>query len=214
VTFDADAQTDARDFFVNQATPEGIGDILMDDAASVLGNKGDFAIITSSLTASNQNEWLKFIEARRLAKYPDVHMVTLQPCDDLQARAFDAATTIINAHPDVKLIMAICSPAVPGAAEAVKQSGRNDVKVVGLGLPNENKAYVHAGITPDVVLWNTMDLGYLTVYTAVADKNATLRLGDTSLPAGRLGTIQVQGDNVLLGKPFTFTKDNIDQFDF
>jgi rhamnose transport system substrate-binding protein len=59
-----------------------------------------------------------------------------------------------------------------------------------------------------------MDLGYLTVYTAVADKNATLRLGDTSLPAGRLGTIQVQGDNVLLGKPFTFTKDNIDQFDF
>jgi ABC-type sugar transport system substrate-binding protein len=134
VTFDADAQTDARDFFVNQATPEGIGDILMDDAASVLGNKGDFAIITSSLTASNQNEWLKFIEARRLAKYPDVHMVTLQPCDDLQARAFDAATTIINAHPDVKLIMAICSPAVPGAAEAVKQSAMMS-KSSGLDCP-------------------------------------------------------------------------------
>ena len=46
VTFDADAEPDARDFFVNQATPEGIGDILMDDAAKALGGKGEFAIIT------------------------------------------------------------------------------------------------------------------------------------------------------------------------
>src|SRR5882672_4676878 len=33
VTFDADALPDARSFFVNQATPEGIGYTLMDDAA-------------------------------------------------------------------------------------------------------------------------------------------------------------------------------------
>jgi hypothetical protein len=41
------------------------------------------------------------------------------------------------------------------------------VKVVGLGLPNENKRYgrrYHSG----VVLWNTEDLGYLTVYAAKA----------------------------------------------
>ena len=36
--------------------------------------------------------------------------------------------------------MAIASPAVPGAAEAVKQSGRTDVKVTGLGLPNASQA--------------------------------------------------------------------------
>jgi rhamnose transport system substrate-binding protein len=64
VTFDADAEPDARDFFVNQATPEGIGDILMDDAAKSLGGKGQFAIITSTLTAANQNEWLKYIKER------------------------------------------------------------------------------------------------------------------------------------------------------
>ena len=121
---------------------------------------------------------------------------------------------MLNADPNVKLIMAICSPAVPGAAEAVKQSGRKDVKVVGLGLPNENKQYVHEGITPSVVLWNTMDLGYLTVYAAEAVKDGTLRMGDSSLEAGRLKKIEVRGDNVLLGVPFTFDRDNIDQFDF
>jgi rhamnose transport system substrate-binding protein len=214
VTFDADAESDARDFFVNEATSEGIGNILMDDAAHVLGDKGEFAIITSSLTAANQNEWLKYIEARRAAKYPNIKMATLRPCDDMQNKAFDQAQSVLNADPNVKLIMAICSPAVPGAAEAVKQSGRTDVKVVGLGLPNENKKYVHEGITPAVVLWNTMDLGYLTVYAAKAVQDGTLRPGDSSLEAGRLGTIHVQGDNVLLGKPFTFDKDNIDQFDF
>jgi len=214
ITWDSDAEADARDFFVNQATPQGIGSTLMDTAAQVMGGKGDFAIITASLTAANMNEWQKYIEQRRAEKYPQIHMAALRPCDDLQPRAFDEAKTILNAYPDVKLIMAICSPAVPGAAEAVKQSGRQDVKVIGLGLPNDNKPYVHEGITRAVILWNTMDLGYLTVRTAHDLLAGTLKPGQASMPAGRLGTITIQGDNVLLGKPFVFTAENIDQYNF
>ena len=193
VTWDADAEPDARDFFVNQATPEGIGQTLMDDAARILGGKGEFAIITASLTAANMIEWQKSIEARRREKYPEIKLAALRPCDDLQKKAFDEANTILNAYPDVKLIMAICSPAVPGAAEAVKQAGRTDVKVIGLGLPNENKPYVHEGITDCVVLWNTMDLGYLTVYAAQALKAGTLKPGDTSIQAGPAGNDRDQG---------------------
>ena len=36
----------------------------MDEAAKALGDKGEFAIITSSLTAANQNEWIKNIKQR------------------------------------------------------------------------------------------------------------------------------------------------------
>src|SRR5438067_2047929 len=121
ITWDSDAQPDARDFLVNQATPQGIGYTLMDEAARILGKEGEFAIITASLTAANMNEWQKYIEQRRAEKYPDVKMVMLRPCDDLQKKAFDEANVIMNSHPAVTLIMAICSPAVPGAAEAVKQ---------------------------------------------------------------------------------------------
>jgi ABC-type sugar transport system substrate-binding protein len=214
VTYDADALPDARDFFVNQATPEGIGNTLMDKAAELLGNKGEFAIITASLTAGNMIEWQKAIEARRAEKYPEMKMAVIRPCDDLQQKAFDEAKTIMNAHPNVKLIMAICSPAVPGAAEAVKQAGRSDVKVIGLGLPNENKKYVHEGITQAVILWNTMDLGYLTVFASDALQKGTLKAGDTSITAGRVGKIEIKGDNILLGKPMVFDKSNIDKFDF
>jgi rhamnose transport system permease protein len=214
LTWDADAEPDARDFFVNQATPEGIGQTLMDTAARVLGGKGQFAIITASLTAANMIEWQKCIEARRAEKYPEIKMAALRPCDDLQKKAFDETSTLLNANPDIKLFMAICTPAVPGAAEAVKQSGRRDVKVIGLGLPNDNKRYVHEGITTDVILWNTMDLGYLTITAARALVEGTLKPGDRQLRAGRLGTVAIEGDNILLGQPFVFTKDNIDQFDF
>jgi rhamnose transport system permease protein len=214
ITWDADAETDARDFLVNQATPQGIGTSLMDHAGRILGGNGEFAIITASLTAANQIEWQKYIEASRAEKFPDVKMSVLRACDDKQDKAFDETNTVLNAYPNVKLIMAICSPAVPGAAEAVKQSRRNDVKVIGLGLPNDNKPYVHAGITDAVILWNTMDLGYLTIYAAKAVKEGRLKAGDTSLVAGRLGSVEVAGDNVLLGQPLTFTKANIDQFDF
>jgi ribose/xylose/arabinose/galactoside ABC-type transport system permease subunit/ABC-type sugar transport system substrate-binding protein len=214
LTWDADADTDARDFFVNQATPEGIGQTLMDNAARVLGGKGAFAIITASLTAANMIAWQKTIEARRLEKYPQITMASLRPCDDLQKKAFDETSAILNANPDVKLIMAICTPAVPGAAEAIKQSGRTDVKVIGLGLPNDNKRYVHAGITDCVVLWNTTDLGYLTIQAARALNDGILKPGAASLTAGRLGSIEIKGDNILLGQPYLFTKDNIDQFDF
>jgi rhamnose transport system permease protein len=214
ITWDADAEADARDFFVNQATPEGIGQALMDNAARILGGKGSFAIITASLTAGNMIEWQKCIEARRREKYPQIKMAALRPCDDLQNKAFDEARTILSADRDVKLFMAICTPAVPGAAEAVKQSGRTDVKVIGLGLPNDNSRYVHEGITDCVVLWNTMDLGYLTIHAALALAQGKLKPGATDLSAGRLNKIAIQGDNILLGQPFFFTKENIDQFDF
>jgi rhamnose transport system permease protein len=213
VTYDADAQPDARAFFVNQATPQGIGYTLMDNAAKVMGGKGDFAVITASLNASNMNEWLKNIRQRLADKYPDIKLVDVRPCDDQKDKAQEEATTLLNSRPDLKLIMAICSPAVPGAAEAVKQSGKN-VKVIGLGLPNENKRYVHEGITDDVILWNTTNLGYLTVIVADDLVKGTLKPGQKSMDGGRLGKIEIDGDNVLLGKPLTFTKDNIDQYDF
>jgi ABC-type sugar transport system substrate-binding protein len=215
ITYDSDSMPDARSFFVNQATPEGIGNGLMDEAARLCGEDGEFAIITASLTAANMNEWQKHIEARRASKYPKMKMVALRPCDDLKDKAQAEATTLLSANPNLKLIMAICSPAVPGAAEAVKQAGKTGkVSVIGLGLPSENRKYVKEGVTQSVILWKTTDLGALTVRAAHALATGSLKPGDKSFKAGALGEFEIQGDSILLGKPFVFNKDNIDGFDF
>ena len=215
ITYDADALPDARQFFVNQATPQGIGHALMDEAGRLCGGEGEFAIITASLTAGNMIEWQKTIMQRRAEKYPNLKMVALRPCDDLKDKAQSEATALLSANPNLKLIMAICSPAVPGAAEAVKQAGKaGRVKVIGLGMPSENRRYVKEGVTDTVILWKTEDLGYLTVYAAQAVAKGSLHLGDKTFKAGALGDFEIQGDNILLGKPFLFNKDNIDQFNF
>ena len=214
LTWDADAERDARDFLINQATPQGIGYTLTDEAARILNNKGEFAIITASLSAANQNEWIKFIKERLAQKYPDLKLVAIQPSEGDRDRAFAETQTVLKVYPNVKLVMAIAAPAVPGAAEAVQQSGRKDVKVTGLSLPNMNKPYVHAGVVESVVLWNTVDLGYLTVYAANALITGQLKRSDNELRAGRLATIEVADDEVRLGAPFIFNKDNIDRFNF
>ena len=214
VTWDADAEKDARDFFINQATPQGIGYTLTDEAARILHNKGDFAIITASLSAANQNEWIKYIKERLAQKYPDLKLVAIQPSESDRDRAFAETQTVLKVYPNVKLIMAIAAPAVPGAAEAVKQSGRTDVKVTGLSLPNMCKPYVHEGVIDSIVLWNTLDLGYLTVYVSNALSTGALKRGDKEITAGRLGKIEVVDDEIRLGAPFVFNKENIDRFNF
>ena len=214
LTWDADAEKDARDFFINQATPQGIGYTLADEAARILNGSGEFAIITASLSAANQNEWIKYIKERLAQKYPNLKLNAIQPSEGDRDRAFAETQTVLKVYPNVKLIMAVAAPAVPGAAEAVQQSGRKDVKVIGLSLPNLNKTYVHDGVVESVVLWNTLDLGYLTVYVANALSTGVIKRGDSVIGAGRLGNIEVVGDEVRLGAPFIFNKDNIDRFNF
>lgn len=214
ITWDADSEKNARDFFINQATPQGIGYTLMDEAARVMGGKGEFAIVTASLSAANQNEWIKFIKERLAEKYPDIKLIDIKPSDGDRDRAFSETQNILKVYPNVKLVMGVAAPAVPGIAEAVKQSGKTDVKVTGLSLPNMCKPYIKEGVIDHIVLWNTTDLGYLTVLTSNALVQGTLKQGDTKLNAGKLKEIEVVGDEVRLGKPFVFTKENIDNFDF
>ena len=214
LAWDADAEPDARDYFVNQATAEGIGYTLTDEAARLLGGRGEFAVITGALSAANQNEWISFIRKRLAEKYPDLTLATIRPSDDDRDKAFAETQTILKVYPSVKLMMAISAPAVPGSAEAVRQAGRRDVKVIGLSLPNINKPYVHDGIVQTVVLWNTRDLGYLSVYAGSLLTENKLHAGARSLRAGRLGTLEVRGSEIILGPPLMFTKANIDRFDF
>jgi hypothetical protein len=206
---------DAREFFVNQATPEGIGYGLMDEAARLCGDEGEFAIISASLTAGNMIEWQKHIEARRAAQHPKMKMVALRPCDDMKDKAQSEATALLGANPNLKLIMAICSPAVPAPPRRSNRRAR-PAKVKGhRSRFAEREPPLRQGRRDrqcDSV--EDEDLGYLTVQAAAALASGKLKAGDKKFSAGTLGEFEIQGDNILLGKPFVFNKDNIDQFDF
>jgi rhamnose transport system substrate-binding protein len=217
ITWDADADPAHREFLVNQATPEEIGFALVDSMAKDLGGDsatGEVAIVTASLTAANQNEWIKHMKIR-LEQYPGLKLIGVKPSNEDQKLAFSVAQDMMKAYPNLKGIFAISSVAFPGASEAVKQAGKTGkVFVAGLATPNDMRSYVKEGVVKSVILWNTKDLGYLTVYAARALADGELKSGSSSLKAGRLGEKKVVGDNVMLGGTITFTKDNIDEYEF
>jgi rhamnose transport system permease protein len=214
LTWDADAEPDARDFFVNQATPEGIANTLTGEASRLMNGKGEFAIITGALSAANQNEWIAFIKKRIAEEYPGLTLAAIRPSDDDRDKAFAETQIILKVYPKVKLVMAISAPAVPGSGEAVGQSGRKDVFVIGLSLPSICKPYLHDGVVQTVVLWSTRDLGYLSVYSSVLAAQNKLGANAASITAGRLGTLQIRGSDIILGDPLIITKANVDQLDF
>jgi ABC-type sugar transport system substrate-binding protein len=144
-----------------------------------------------------------------------MNLVAIEYPGEDQDRCLSTTRTLLRAHPNLKGIWGISSVSFPGAAEAVRQAGKTgQVHVTGLSTPNPMNSYVKDGTVKSVVLWDTRDLGYLTIYTAEAVASGKLKLGDTELTAGRLGKRKVEGDNVLLGEILVFNKDNIDQYDF
>ena len=200
---------------MNQATPQQIGFGLVDAMAKDLGQpEGKVAIVTARLTAANQNEWMKYMK-ERLAKYPKMELVATKPSNEDQKLAFEVTRDMLKTYPDLKGIFGISSVAFPGAAEAVKQAGQTGkVLVTGLATPNDMKAYVKDGTVKSILLWKTEDLGYLTVEIGKALVDGTLKAGDKSFKSKSLGEKTIQGDNVLLGDPMIFNKENIDQFNF
>ncbi len=213
ITWDADGVPESRSFFVNQATPESIGRGMVDVMIADVGpdQEGDVVIISSDATSANQNSW---IDAMKPAiEESKLTLQTIKYPGENAANALADAQDLIKVYPNLKGIFGISSVSFPGAAEAVRQASKSgEIKVTGLAVPSEMKSYVDDGTVNSVVLWNTKDLGYLTVQVAKALAEGRLTDSDTSLNAGRLGEIQIEGDNVLLGDVMVFNKDNIDSF--
>ncbi len=215
LTWDADAnpQASGRETFVSQAPPQGIANTMVDLLGDALGGTGKAVIITGSATAPNQTAWMELMRARLAEKYPEIKLLETLVSDEDQAKAYRLARDVINSQPDLKGIWAITTVAFPGAAKAVRDAGKSgEIFVTGLSLPNTMREYVEDGTVEKVVLWNPVDLGYLTVHAAKKLRDGTLTEGQHTI--GRLEGIEVSPGEVLLGPPLVFDRESIGEYDF
>ncbi len=217
VGYDANSTPDAREWFVNQAEFNGIAKAMMDAIVAEIGDDGSFAIVTSTFTTPNQARWIAEMWAYAEQCHPGVEWLETVEAQEDNILSFNQASTLINKYgEDLDGLFGMTSVATPATAEAVTQAGLcGEVAVVGLATPNAMKPYVQSGCVESVVLWNPVDLGYAAVHVMRAVVDGTLEPGADKVDAGRLGTLQiVNGSEVLLGAPFIYNKDNIDDFDF
>lgn len=217
IAWDADSAEGSRDFFVSQCTSESVARSLVDLVAQKAGEDANFIILTGSLTAANQNIWIAEMEKYRQERYPQMTNLSETPkaSEEDQAMATQVTTDMLKAYPDLDAILAITTVALPGAAEALKNSERADeVYLTGLSTPNVMREYVDEGVVKEFVLWDAVDLGYLAVQVATAAAKGEIAADQGPFEAGRLGEVQVVGDMVVLGDPIVFSKENIGEYDF
>lgn len=215
-TWNADIGKAGRQFFLNNPTADELGKALVEQVVEATGPKAKVLVITSTLTAPNQNSWLEAMKKYIAAKYPDFVFQKVLPGQAEAATSYNVAKTWLQAHRETQAIISLDAFGVAGSAKAAEALGRKGkVVLTGIGVPSQNGKDIKSGTVKSAVLWNPVDLGYATIYMVKAQLDGKIKPGMKSLDAGRLGQLKFGApDTILLGKPLVFTKDNVDDYDF
>jgi len=207
----------SRNVHVNQADTQAIGRTLVESVYELTGGAGEFAILSATSTASNQNAWIAVMqEVLREPRFSRLNLVRIAYGDDLRDRSTTETQALLASFPNLRVIVAPTTVGIAAAARVVTDQGLiGRVLVTGLGLPSEMAEYIENGSCPHMFLWNPIDLGYLGGYVATALVNGTIdgRVGGR-FNGGRLGQFTVTADadggtEILLGPPFKFDRGNI-----
>ncbi|MDR1142967.1 MAG: rhamnose ABC transporter substrate-binding protein [Spirochaetaceae bacterium] len=219
-SLDSSVNPASRMTHVNQADSEKIGQTLVEAAYDLADGSGEFAILSATSQASNQNLWIDYMK-KELEKpqYANLNLVKIAYGDDLRDKSTSETEALIASYPNLKVIVAPTTVGIAAAAKVTTDRGLiGKVHVTGLGLPSEMADYIDNGACPYMYLWNPIDVGYLGAYvgTALANGAITGAEGET-FSAGRLGSYTITkapdgGTEVLLGPPFKFEPSNINDW--
>ena len=207
--------------FVAQVDFGSIGTVMADMVFDEAGGAGEFAVLSASPDAANQNAWIEAMKGVLAsdAKYKDLKLVDVVYGNDQSEESYNRALGLVDKYPDLKVIMAPTTVGIVAAAKAMQDEKLCDkVKVSGLGLPAEMVSYTMNGCAPEFALWSFVDLGYLTYYTSYLLATGSIKgeIGE-EFAAGRMGNFKIDEDpgragakRVLMG-PFTvYNKDNVE----
>ena len=243
VTWDADVNPTARDWFVNQGEFDAIGIATFTGIAGDLEGHGEgraqVALVSTTPDSPNQNAWLEAIIREYESKIDTdyAHIDLLRAPDEIvyagndQGTADEKIKTLLSANPDIQGIVALSSNTVPAVSSARDQLGiTDDIKIVGISVPETSRADMEAGQMSAVVLWQPFDLGYLTLMLTVdvlegnaptgnryvsplTGTNMTVSFTDGAVvnyPSD--GHSILDNNEVILGPPIVWNLNNIERF--
>jgi len=91
-------------------------------------------------------------------KYPNIKVVATQPGDWEREKSMNAATNMLQAHPDIDVFYGLSDEMALGAAQACKAAGKKNILTIGIdGNPNALEAIKKGELTatlyvyPDVI---------------------------------------------------------------
>ena len=215
VTLDSD--TKGSQMFVNQAGVEQVAQVLVDSIYDMAGGEGEFAVLSASSTATNQNAWIAAMKViiDGNDKYSKLNWVETVYGDDEAQKSTDEMQNLMTKYPNLKVVCCPTTVGILAAAKVVANDASCGIKVAGLGLPSEMKDYVGEGkACPYMYLWNPIDVGNCAAYMIKAILDGKVGEVGTSFAADNGTTYQIAaGDpaakQIIVGPPFAFTGENI-----
>ena len=238
-TWDSDVSPDARALMVSQGTASVLGPMLVDMGVDALKNRGvdvDGAVKYlwhySNPSVADQNSWYVAGEEYIKEKYPNwvvVHDPYYSNQDSQES--VTVGESVLDANPDIDLIICNDSTALPGQCQAAQNKGltKDNITITGFCTPSGMTAYLDANILERWGLWDCGIQGALGCYFAayVAAGNE-VKAGDTvnvpgigdvtvisngDLVEGQ-ATADVNNGVVLLPERVVFTAENVKDYNF
>lgn len=219
ISVDAPVNANSRKTHIQQTNPEVLGRNFIKSAYDISNGEGGFAILTSTDSAPNQNQWINYLKLEieeNSEKYSNMPLIEIAYGDDDATKSYTETQYLLQ-NDDIKTIIVPTTIGMSAAAKAVKESNK-DVNLLGLGFPTELYEYIKDETCDRLYMWNTNNLGYLTAYTlnALNENEITGNIGET-FTAGSFGekTITISKDGaseIILGEPIMFDSTNIDSF--
>jgi len=175
-TWDSDVSDTSRSLMVSQGTPKILGEMLVDMGADALANRGvdvngevKYVWHYSQAAVADQNSWYVAGEEYIKEKYPTWVAVSdpFYSEQDSQ-KSVSIGEAILEAYPDVDLIICNDSTALPGQSQAAQNKGltKDDITITGFCTPSGMTAYLEAGIVEQWGLWDCGIQGALGCYFA------------------------------------------------
>ncbi len=226
---------------VSQGSPKQLGDFLIEQALYALKAEGkdpekdeiSYVWHYSNPTVTDQNSWVESAQATIKEKYPNWTMASPDYFYSNQDsdQAVSTGEAILEAYPDVDLIMCPDSTAMPGQAQAIQNKGltKADVCAIGFATPNAVADFIDNGIIDCAGLWDTAIQGgiacYVGAYLAagnelhVGDKLNIPQIGEvTVVENGEISegaeTGDVNNGVIFLPERTMWTADNVHDYNF
>ncbi len=209
-----------RDAAILPTNFDKVGSDQVELLGSLIGYKGEIAILSATTEAPDQNKWIVGMN-EALAnnpKYAGMKLVATVYGDDQPEKSTTEMEALLSTYPNLRGVISPTTVGIAAAAQVVQSAGKADtVKVTGLGTPNQMRPFIKDGTVTAFQLWSPYNEGWLSAYFAVGVKDGTIKneVGST-FEVPNLGTITINPLNSINTQAglTTFDASNIDDFNF
>ena len=196
LTFDSDSANSGRSMYIGTINKQA-GVSMGNSMAKALGGKGEVAIVTGQLGASNLNERIDGVK-EALKAYPGIKIVATEGTEDDLAKAVSVTEALLRGHPQLAGIFGISQVGGPAVAKVLAEqefaADKGKLKVFAFDdLPDTIKG-VKDGFIDGIMVQRPITMGKLAVENLVAQIKGTetapkdIDTGVTVVNADNLGS--------------------------